>query len=103
MAPETSEIDTQIERLRNGGTLSELEVKNLCEKVSYSSAEPRRWDLSSTCCGEGYIRVVFFARVENDCLRHRKIPRLEWMHSEMPCIDNGHAAGLNLELLSFSS
>jgi hypothetical protein len=34
MANETSEIDTQIERLRKGGTLSELEVKNLCEKVS---------------------------------------------------------------------
>jgi hypothetical protein len=29
----TSDIDAQIERLRNGEALSELEVKNLCEQV----------------------------------------------------------------------
>lgn len=28
------EIDEHIERLRGGGTLTENEVKNLCEKVS---------------------------------------------------------------------
>jgi hypothetical protein len=39
MTNETSDIDAQIERLRNGGTLSELEVKNLCEKVCYDEAE----------------------------------------------------------------
>lgn len=33
MTNETSEIDSQIERLRNGGTLSEQEVKLLCDKV----------------------------------------------------------------------
>lgn len=34
MASPTSELDEQIERLRKGGTLSENEVKALCEKVS---------------------------------------------------------------------
>lgn len=34
MASPSTELDEQIERLRKGGTLSENEVKALCEKVS---------------------------------------------------------------------
>lgn len=30
-----SEIEEHIQRLKDGGSLTENEVKNLCEKVSY--------------------------------------------------------------------
>jgi hypothetical protein len=41
-----TEIDGQIERLRTGGTLSENEVKALCDKVSFKLASSDRKDLS---------------------------------------------------------
>jgi hypothetical protein len=31
------DVDEHIDRLRNGGTLTENEVKNLCDKVSYAA------------------------------------------------------------------
>lgn len=34
MSSQYGDIDEHIERLKNGGTLTEIEVKNLCEKVS---------------------------------------------------------------------
>ena len=34
---ETSHLDEHIEKLRNGGTLTENEVKALCDKVSISA------------------------------------------------------------------
>jgi hypothetical protein len=36
MSSQYGDIDEHIERLRNGGTLTEIEVKNLCEKVRSS-------------------------------------------------------------------
>jgi hypothetical protein len=33
--PDVDQLDSQIERLRGGGTLTENEVKVLCDKVSF--------------------------------------------------------------------
>ena len=37
--PDVGQLDEQIERLRTGGTLSENEVKVLCDKVSINGGE----------------------------------------------------------------
>ena len=37
--PDVDQLDEQIERLRTGGTLSENEVKVLCDKVSINGGE----------------------------------------------------------------
>lgn len=39
MSADTSDVDAQIEKLREGFTLPELEVKELCEKVRDSEGD----------------------------------------------------------------
>jgi hypothetical protein len=60
----STDIDAQIERLRNGEALSELEVKNLCEQVCGKQQKASfRSHFHPFVCNCWYLRVFF---TEND-------------------------------------
>jgi hypothetical protein len=65
MSLDSSNLDAQIERLREGGTLSEHEVKALCDQVSATRPfSPQHGMWANTFC------EVFFAlpRITMLCL-----------------------------------
>ncbi len=56
MSAQYGDIDEHIERLKNGGTLTENEVKNLCEKVRGRFI----FLLLIIIAGSGNFAVVYF-------------------------------------------
>jgi hypothetical protein len=48
--PDVDQLDEQIERLRGGGTLTENEVKVLCDKVSEADREYCSRIVNGVCC-----------------------------------------------------